>query len=119
MDLPKNELDQVDLDSQTVCDSKDDEANMPVIKCNGEVCSNHGIQFDVCVTECIPVTDVSLLAVAKECVFATKPVRDMTPKEKRFLLYYWYAQQVCINLEGRATESTCLTALFGSFVHFI
>jgi hypothetical protein len=94
MDLPKNESDQVDLDSQTVCDSKDDEANIPVIECSGEVCSNHGIQFVVCVTECIPVTDVSLLPVAKECVFATKPVRDMTPKEKRFLLYYWYATSV-------------------------
>jgi hypothetical protein len=94
MDLPKNESDQVDLDSQTVCDSKDDEANIPVIKGSGEVCSNYGIQFVVCVTECIPVTDVSLLAAAKECVFATKPVRDMTLKEKIFLLYYWYATSV-------------------------
>jgi hypothetical protein len=67
MELPKNELDQVDLDSQTVCDSKYDD---------------------------IPVTDVSLLAVTKESVFATKPVQDMTPKEKRFLLYYWHATSV-------------------------
>jgi hypothetical protein len=94
MDLPKNESDQVDLDSQTVCDSKDDGANIPAIKSSGEVCSNHGIQSIVCVTECIPVTDVSLLAVAKECILATKPLRDMTPKEKRFLLYYWYPTSV-------------------------
>ena len=94
MDLPKKESDQVDLDSQTVCYGKDDGANIPVIKCSGKVCSNHGIQFVVCVTECIPVADVSLTAVAKECVFATKPVPDMNPKEKRFLLYYWYATSV-------------------------
>jgi hypothetical protein len=117
MDCPKSESDPVDPDSP-VTEGKDAEANIPVIKCNGKVCSNHGIQFVACVTECIPVTDVFLTAVAKECVFTTKPVPDMTPKEKRFLLYYWYATSV-YNLEGGATKSTCLTALFGPFVYFI
>jgi hypothetical protein len=93
MNCPRNESDPVGPDSP-VTESKDDEANIPAIKCNGQVCSNHGIQFVVCVTECIPVADVSLTAVAKECVFATKPVPDMNPKEKRFLLYYWYATSV-------------------------
>ncbi|KAL7518122.1 hypothetical protein ACHAWF_000176 [Thalassiosira exigua] len=37
--------------------------------CSGELCSKHGVEFVTCSTECIPVQEVSLSLVARECVF--------------------------------------------------
>ena len=62
-------------------------------KCNGG-CWMHNVNFVVCLIECFPVDKVPLTMVARECVFATKDVFDMTQSEKRFLLYYYYATTV-------------------------
>ncbi|KAL7527143.1 hypothetical protein ACHAXR_001827 [Thalassiosira sp. AJA248-18] len=66
----------------------------PGCKCQGELCSQHGVEFVVCLTECVPVESVSLPMVARECVFANKDVEMMSQSEKRFLLYYYFATTV-------------------------
>ena len=62
--------------------------------CNGGECSKHGVVFVTCITECIPVGRVPLAFVARECVFATRKIDEMTPSDKRFLIYYYYATTV-------------------------
>lgn len=63
-------------------------------QCTGEMCSKHGVNFVVCLTQCVPVDSVSLTMVARDCVFANKDIAEMTQSEKRFLLYYYYATTV-------------------------
>merc|ERR1711862_264077 len=36
--------------------------------CDGRCCSKHGVDFVVCITECIPVNSISLELVARDCV---------------------------------------------------
>ena len=62
--------------------------------CTGRECSKHGVQFAVCVRKCVPIKGISLEKVARECVFVDKEFRDMTNRNKRFLLYYYYATSV-------------------------
>ncbi|KAL7547930.1 hypothetical protein ACHAWF_011205 [Thalassiosira exigua] len=62
--------------------------------CSGELCSKYGVEFVTCLTECIPVQEVSLSLVARECFFATRSLEMMTPRDKRFLFYYYYATTV-------------------------
>ena len=62
--------------------------------CNGDLCSKHGVEFVTCLTECVPVESISLPLVARECVFATRKLEDMTSSEKIFLLYYYYATTI-------------------------
>mmetsp|Transcript_1260 Transcript_1260/g.2682 ORF Transcript_1260/g.2682 Transcript_1260/m.2682 type:complete len:166 (+) Transcript_1260:276-773(+) len=62
--------------------------------CDGELCSKHGVEFVACLTECVPVESISLPLVARECVFATRNLEDMTPSDRRFLLYYYYATTI-------------------------
>ncbi|KAL7549905.1 hypothetical protein ACHAWF_013166 [Thalassiosira exigua] len=62
--------------------------------CSGELCTKHGVEFVACLTERFPVQEVSLSLVARECVFATRSLEMMTPRDKRFLLYYYYATTV-------------------------
>lgn len=75
-----------------------DETESPSMKCNntcsGQLCSKHGLNFSVCLAKCVPIEGISLARVAKECVFVTKEFKDMTNKNKRFLLYYYYATSV-------------------------
>jgi len=62
--------------------------------CTGQLCSKHGIDFSACILKCVPIGSVSLSRVAKECVFVTKELKHMDNKNKRFLLYYYYATSV-------------------------
>ena len=63
-------------------------------QCGGRCCSKHGVDFVVCITECIPVNSISLELIARDCVFATREVGEMSNSDKRFLLYYYYATTV-------------------------
>lgn len=76
-------------------ETKSDEASVQECCCNGQLCSQHGVEFVVCLTECVPtVQSVSLALIARECVFVTKKLSEMTPSDKRFLLYYYYATTI-------------------------
>ena len=44
---------------------------------------------------CIPVKDMSLSLVARECTFATKELSDVLPNDKIFLCYYHHAIAMC------------------------
>ena len=61
------------VDSAGVCD------------CGGRLCSKHGIYFSLCLSKCVPVENVSLAKVARECVFVTKDPKEMLPNHFRFL----------------------------------
>ena len=63
-------------------------------KCTGNLCSQHGIDFVVCLTKCVPISGLSLEKIARECVFVNKELKDMKNNNKRFLLYYYYATSV-------------------------
>ena len=62
--------------------------------CHGEWCSQHGVEFVTCLTVCVPVNSVSIPLVARECVFATQKFSNMIARDKRFLLYYYYATTI-------------------------
>jgi hypothetical protein len=63
-------------------------------KCDGALCSKDGVQFIICLATCIPPQSISLSMVARDCVFATRELTEMSPSDKRFLLYYYYATTV-------------------------
>ncbi|EJK58917.1 hypothetical protein THAOC_20922 [Thalassiosira oceanica] len=46
--------------------------SLPGCDCGGKLCSRYGLNFIVCLTECIPVETVSLELVIRDCIFATK-----------------------------------------------
>ncbi len=62
--------------------------------CTGNLCTKCGVSFNVCLTELIPPSSISLELVARDCVFVTMEVDDMPDNYKRFLLYYYYATSV-------------------------
>eukprot|EP00985_Skeletonema_marinoi_P018418 scaffold10289_cov75-Skeletonema_marinoi.AAC.2 len=62
--------------------------------CNGLLCSQHGVAFDLCLSTVIPPNTAPLAIVARDCVFATMDVKDMMNNHKRFLLYYYYATTI-------------------------
>jgi len=64
------------------------------LTCHGEWCSQHGVEFVTCLTVCVPVNSVSIPLVARECVFATQKFSNMIARDKRFLLYYYYATTI-------------------------
>lgn len=72
----------------------DEYPNNKKCECNGEQCSKHGVEFVMCLTKCVPVESVSLALVARDCVFATRSLNEMSPSDKRFLLYYYYATTI-------------------------
>ena len=86
-----------DAESKGVDEDAEDKVSTPTVcstKCSGSKCSKHGISFSVCLAKCVPIHGVSLSRIAKECVFVTRQLKDMTNKDKRFLLYYYYATSV-------------------------
>ena len=70
------------VDSAGVCGSR------------GRLCSKHGISFSICLSNFVPVENMSLAKVSRECVFVTKELKDMTLNNLRFLCYYYYATSV-------------------------
>mmetsp|Transcript_54120 Transcript_54120/g.114984 ORF Transcript_54120/g.114984 Transcript_54120/m.114984 type:complete len:337 (+) Transcript_54120:163-1173(+) len=83
-------------DTTTGDDGADNVSNdsMGACDCNGHICSKHGISFSICIAKCVPVENLSLEKVARECVFVTKDLKDMAPNNLRFLCYYYYATSV-------------------------
>ena len=63
-------------------------------ECNGNLCSCHGVEFVMCITDCIKPGSITLAIVAQECVFVTRDLEEMSESDKRFLLYYYYATTV-------------------------
>jgi len=62
--------------------------------CNGSLCSKHGVEFITCITKCIPIRSVSLELTARDCIFVSKTVDEMSRSEKRFLVYYYFATTI-------------------------
>jgi hypothetical protein len=63
-------------------------------ECRGRLCSQCGITFLRCITQCHPLENVDLEAAAMENPFADRPVDGMDNPDKRFVLYYWYATNI-------------------------
>lgn len=62
--------------------------------CNGNLCSIHGVKFELCLRDIIPPAEVPLALVARDCVFTTMELKDMENNHRRFLLYYYYATTI-------------------------
>ena len=61
--------------------------------CDGQ-CLKHNVSFVVCIMQCIPVQSISLSMVARECVFATNNVEEMTQNKQQLLVYYYYGTTI-------------------------
>lgn len=59
------------------------------------LCSRHLVEFSVHICKAHPVTNVVLTEIAKDCWCITKPVCKMDNKNKRFLLHWCGAPQMC------------------------
>ena len=59
--------------------------------CYGNTCSKHDVEFVACLTKCIPLENVSLERIARECVFFDREPKYMENRHKLFLCYYYYA----------------------------
>ena len=62
--------------------------------CHGQLCSMYGTSFIECITKCIPVNSLVLSDIASNNPFVDRPVEEMTAKQKKHLLFYWYATNV-------------------------
>ena len=71
-----------------------DQSSIKCNRCTCQLCSKHGIDFTICLAKFVPIHSVSLSKVARECVFVNKKLKEMSNKNKRFLLYYYYATSV-------------------------
>jgi len=63
-------------------------------ECEGELCSKAQVEFITCITKCVPIDKVPLKKVANECVFFNVDFDKAVNKNRRFLLYYYYATSV-------------------------
>ena len=88
------EYNSINTTEETLSKSNNEVQDISPEKCGGRFCSNHGIDFIACICKCVPLESISKERVARECVFATKDYKDMNNKNKRFLLYYFYATSV-------------------------
>ena len=71
----------------------DHHMKMPV--CKGECCSRYGINFIECITSTFNVNTIAIDDIMFECHFVEgKYSETMTNKEKRFLLYWWFATNI-------------------------
>ena len=88
-----------------------DKSTVKCKRCVGQICSKHGIDFTICLAKCVPIRNVSLSKVARECVFVNKELKDMSNKNKRFLLYYYYATSV-YQFHGKGNRVNSQIALY-------
>lgn len=96
-----------DIDDVPVDDGSDDDEDGEYMtwrdaKCTAEkrLCCSNGFEFDVCVTEAFPISDIDLEEIAQDCWFVTKKVKKMLPNEKRNVLYWWFMVNV-YHVRGR------------------
>ena len=62
------------------------------IKCKGNKCSMHGINFCSCIMEVFPVEDIILEDIKSGCHFTSHIEYDsFMNKNKRFLLYWYHS----------------------------
>ena len=55
------------------------------ICCTGNLCSKYSMNFVACLSECVPLDQISFPLVAHECGFDTKDVSEMENCHKRLL----------------------------------
>lgn len=59
------------------------------------LCSVYGLNFRRCICDKIPIADQDLTSIMSSCPFATgESAKDLSPNEKRNILYWWYATNV-------------------------
>jgi hypothetical protein len=95
-----------DLDISTIDPKKHDESltpehcnnrspeSIPCCTAENRICSKYMLEFAVCICEAHPVAELVLHEIAKDCCFVSESVCGMTNREKRFLIYWWYATNV-------------------------
>jgi len=58
------------------------------------LCHQYGYCFDVCVAKACSLDEFNLEELAEDCWFVTKKVNEMSPSEKRNVLYWWFMVNV-------------------------
>ena len=73
-------------------------------------CSMHGIRYVTCICSGHGPDTLDLHDVSLECHFADTEVEDMTPAQKRNMLYWWYATNIYLicGRSKRAPLPSCL-----------
>ena len=111
--MPKGAPTRLEVEKQRTDESKKrKKSSVCPDDCDGKLCSVFNLNFIMCILKCVPIDKVPLEKVAAECVFVTMEYKDMLPKNKRFLLYYYSATSV-YQFHGagnRITLPSCLVA---------
>ena len=93
-------------EGDVVCGEDEGEESGGACGCGGRLCSIHGVSLAVCLSDSVPVKNVSLERVARECVFVNREMNKMAPNQRRFLCYWYYATSVYqFHGKGNCTES--------------
>jgi hypothetical protein len=83
---------------ETELDSEDHFSDLPeIVDCSEDnrLCNSGGVFFaNTCVCDAMPVEQQLLDEIAGQCWFVDRTVADMTDKQKRSLLYWWYATNI-------------------------
>ena len=75
----------------TAADGNEYEENVRVECTPGNrCCSLYGVSMVICICEFDPVGDIDLDELRQYCWFADRDVDNMTTKQKRNMLYWWY-----------------------------
>ena len=62
------------------------------LKCNGDFCTHYGVKFNRCLREVFPVREHRMDELVSSNFWMNGKVTEyLTNKEKRFVLYCWYA----------------------------
>ena len=65
------------------------------LKCDGENCTRYGVRFNRCLADVFPVTEHRMEELSASNHWMNGRVFEfMTNKEKRSVLYGWYAQNI-------------------------
>ena len=75
--------------------TKSTNPTMNIDVCREECCSRYGINFIECITHTFNVDSMAIDDIMHGCYFVEgKYSETMTNKEKRFLLYWWFATNI-------------------------
>ena len=82
--LPQELIGDLDADDIAILDAE--------YYCDGSLCTTNGIQTRACLLRRQEMPE--LCTIQPDCFFADRPVDDMTPSQKRCMLYWWWAVNV-------------------------
>ena len=96
--LPSEMKEPIAMEAASAADDDDTDVPLDVdeMDCNENtrLCSLYGCEFDICICNCMPPEDVDIEEVAEDCHFVTRDTSRFDNKDRRFVLYWYYATNI-------------------------